>query len=82
MRKLYEEASGELASMSSEGEGNEVVFLSPNESPSKDSGPSTQEKDQGGVSPALRRSTRKRKSVTTVMTKGSGSKKKRLVHLI
>ena len=51
----------------------DVVFLSPDESPTK-------EGDQG-ASPALRRSNRKRKSVTaagtTAMTKGSSSKKKK-----
>ena len=57
----------------SEEEGDDVVFLSPEESP-----PGEKDQDQG-ASPVLRHSNRKRKSVTTVgaaMTKGSGSKKK------
>ena len=55
----------------SEDEGDDVIFLSPDESPQKSN-------DQG-ASPQLRRSNRKRKSVSTAqdMTRGSGSKKKK-----
>ena len=53
----------------SEEEGEDLVFLSPDESPVKDQ----------GASPTLRRSNRKRKSVTTTqdMSKSSSSKKKK-----
>ena len=50
-------------------EGDEVVFLSPDESPPK------KQPDDQGASPTLRRSNRKRKSVTVPpaeMSKGSG----------
>ena len=53
----------------SEGDNEEVVFLSPDESPPKNQDP--------GASPKLRRSSRKRKSVSNDMSKGSGSKKKK-----
>ena len=58
----------------SEEEGDEVVFLSPDESPPK----KAPNEDQG-ASPQVRRSNRKRKSVSLVqdMSKGSSSKKKR-----
>ena len=55
-----------------EEDGEDLVFLSPDESPPK-------EKDQG-ASPVLRRSTRKRKSVSAAgpdMSKGSSTKKKK-----
>ena len=58
----------------SEEEGDEVVFLSPDESP-----PKKESNEDQGASPQLRRSNRKRKSVSVVqdMSKGSSSKKKK-----
>ena len=55
----------------------ELVFLSPDEEPVER--PAKQNTEDQGASPVLRRSNRKRKSVSQVqdMSKGSGSKKKR-----
>ena len=53
----------------------ELVFLSPDEEPV----PRKSDREDQGASPVLRRSNRKRKSVSSVqdMSKGSGSKKKK-----
>ena len=59
----------------------ELVFLSPDEEPVPKNNDKKAPSEDQGASPVLRRSNRKRKSVTTVqeMSKNSGSKKKKTV---